>query len=177
MKKSELRGLIKEEIKKIKINSDYVKLISPLDKNLFESYWLLGELLNPDNSYEYTEEKTYFWVFTDNQGYDFFVRMVYQPVSTGEYWEVKMGWLDLEGKEKYLQQKARGIDEQRSNTIAKIFRDEIIPIFINQEHINTLVIKPLDIKRYQFSLRMVNKFIPKELKIEENKPYEILIKI
>lgn len=175
MKKSELRKIIREEISKIKSNSDFNQLSSPTDKNLFESYWLLGELLNPDNSFKYSEEKTNFWVFTDNQGYDFFVRMVFQPVSTGDYWEIKMGWLDLEGQEKYLQQKARGIDEQRSNTIAKIFRDEIIPKFTNQNYSNTLIIKPLDIKRYQFSLRMVTKFTPKELKIKENKPYEILI--
>lgn len=168
MKKSELRNIIKEEINKIQQNSDY-KLLNKKDQNLFESYWLLGELLNPNNSYLYETEMKGYWVFEDEYGYEFFIRMVYQPVKEG-YWEIKMGWVDLPKQERYLKQPAREIDEKRSDTIAKIYRDEIIPFFLEQNFNNKLIINPIDIKRYQFSIRLVKKFTPNNIKIIETKP-------
>jgi hypothetical protein len=174
MKHPELRQLIREEIEKINVDSDYIKL-NIKDQNLFQSYWLLGELLNPINSYNYEEEAKGYWVFIDEHGYDFFVRIVYQPVGEG-YWEVKFGWVDLPNQQKYLRQPAREIDEKRSDTIAKIYRDEVIPFFLNQDFNNNLLIIPLDIKRYQFSLRLAKKFTPNNIEIIEDKPNQIILK-
>lgn len=174
MKHSQLKQLIREELSKVVIDSDYV-VLSPIDQNLFESYWMLGELLNPNNSYEYKELGNGYWVFEDSRGYEYFVRVVHQPVNDG-YFEVKMGWVDLPKQEKYLQQPAREIDEGRSDTIAKIYRDEVIPFFLNQNLNSTLIISPLDIKRYQFSKRLVQKYTPNTISIIEDKPNKILLK-
>ena len=173
MKKSKLKQLIKDEFKKILDYPTYGEL-NLVDKNLFESYWLLGELLNPEYSYPYEQEMNGYWVFKDNRGYEFFIRLVFQPVDKG-YWEVKMGWVDLPSQSKYLRQPAREIDEKRSDTIAKIYRDEIISFFINQDFNNILKVIPLDIKRYQFSIRLVKKFTPDNIEIVENLPNEIIL--
>lgn len=173
MKKPKVRNLIREEILKIIEHPIYNKL-NLIEKNLFESYWLLGELLNPENSYDYKQEMKGYWVFKDNTGYEFFIRLVFQPVNEG-YWEIKMGWEDLPKQSKYLKQPAREIDERRSDTIAKIYKDEIIPFFLDQDFNNVLKILPLDIKRYQFSIRLIKKFTPNNLKITENPPKEITL--
>lgn len=157
------------------LHSIEYKNLNTLDKNLYESYAMLGELLNPDYSYPYDEEGKGYWVFYDDQEFEFFVRMVYQPVEDG-YWEIKMGWGDISKDQKYLRQHAREIDEKRSDTIAKIYKDEIIPFFMSQDFNNKLIIKPLDIKRYQFSIRLIKKFTPSNIKIiEDNKPNEIIL--
>jgi hypothetical protein len=163
---------------KILSDRDYLKLNTFLDKHLFENYALLGELLNPDNAYPYIESNLKgMWVFTDEFGFDYFVRIYYTPSNTAMF-ELKMGWVDLDKQEKYLRQSARGIDERRSDTIAKIYRDEILPFFKKMKELsNTLVIKPNDIKRYQFSIRLVQKFTPNEFEIIEDKPTKITIKI
>jgi hypothetical protein len=98
----------------------------------------------------------------------------------GGYYEIKMGWSDLDGQERYLQQKTRFWDDRRSDTIAKIYRDEIVPAFKKYNGIlsNELIIKPLDIKRYQFSIRLIKKLSPSNFEIDEsNKPKEIIIRI
>ena len=173
MEKPKLKQLIKDELQKILDDHTYGKL-NLVDKNLFESYWLLGELLNPEYSYPYKQEMKGYWVFKDDTGYEFFIRLVFQPVDKG-YWEVKMGWVDLPNQSKYLRQPAREIDEKRSDTIAKIYRDEIIPFFINQDFNNILKVIPLDIIRYQFSIRLVKKFTPDNIEIVENLPNEITL--
>lgn len=169
---------LKDVVDKILIDADYIKLESYIDKNLFESYFILGELLNPDNSYNYKEKMRGYWVFTDNFGYDFFIRIFFQPLEeTESYFEMKMGWEDLEKQQKYLRQPAREIDEKRSDTIAKIYKEELIPFFLDQNLNDSLKILPLDIKRYQFFKRLVDKFTPKDkLEIIENKPTEITLK-
>jgi len=151
------------------------------EQSIFETYALLGELLNPNNAYEYSETNKSFWEFTDDLGFDFFVRFMFTPTGIdGGYYEIKMGWSDLDGQERYLQQKTRFWDDRRSDTIAKIYRDEIVPAFKKYNDIlsNELIIKPLDIKRYQFSIRLIKKLSPSNFEIDEsNKPKEIIIRI
>lgn len=160
-------------LEKIQNDNHYIEL-DDCDKNIFESYVLMGELLNPNNSYKYEQKYKGYFVFEDNQGYNYFVRIVYQPTKE-PYFEIKMGWVDLEGDSKYLKQSEREIDERRSDTIAKIYRDEILPFFISQDKSNVLKIKPLDIKRYQFSIRLVKKFKNDKIEILENQPNEIIL--
>jgi hypothetical protein len=105
------------------------------------------------------------------------VRLLFQPFKGG-YYELKTWWSDESGKKYYDQvpQSSTGKDwDKRSNTVAKIFRDEIIPIFKKQDLSLILKFVPLDKQRYYFSLRMIKKFIPKEWKIIENFPTEIMI--
>ena len=154
---------------------DYQSLNST-DKNLFETYYLLGELLDPNNFYQYKEEKIRnLWTYNDIMENKFFIRLTYTPVQV-PYFELKTGWLD-KGKPRYdLPDNITAKDwDKRSNTVAKIYRDEVLPRFIKQNNVDILKIIPNDIKRYQFSIRLVNKFKNNNIKITENKPKEIII--
>ena len=61
--------------------------------------------------------------------------------------------------------------------MAKIYSEEILPMFLNQTISNELRIYPVyaDIKRYQFSIRMVKKFLNDKIEIIEDKPKMIKI--
>lgn len=175
---------LKDIFNEIVKDRDYQTLNDKLDKNIFESYYILGELLNPNNSYEYKEHETLdgCWYFIDDHSGEFFVRLIYQPILK-PYFEIKMGWLDVEdNSDIYKRSSKREIDDKRSDTIAKIYRDEILNRFLvlsQKLNCKELKIKPLDIKRYQFSIRLISKFTDKNLFIidETNKPKEIVIKI
>lgn len=145
------------------------------DENLFETYLMLGELLNPNNAYEYNVFQGMYY-FRDSSDNPFCARLVYQPTAE-PFWEFKTWWVDnKQAVYDRLPDNTTAQDwDKRSDTIAKIFRDEIIPKFLAQNNSNIMKIKPLDSKRYQFSLRMVKKFTPKELKIIEDFPKNIII--
>lgn len=147
------------------------------DENLFESYALMAELLNPEDSYNYTQIGTGIWRYQDIFENYIFVRIVYQPVSD-PYFEVKTWWIDENNKRIYneIPKSSTAQDwDKRSNTIAKIFRDGIIPLFNKQKLSNALKLIPVTKSRYYFSLRMAEKFIPKEWEIIEDFPKEIKI--
>lgn len=147
------------------------------EENLYDSYILLAELLNPNNAYEYKQVGKGIWQYSDINDNEFFVRIVYQPVSN-PYFEIKTWWADEDGKKQYdnLPRTVTAKDwDKRSDTVAKIFRDEIIPLFDNQDHSNKMIFKPVTESRYYFSLRMIKKFIPKEWNIIENFPKEIVV--
>ncbi len=174
---------LKDIFTNIITDNEYNKLSSEIDRNIFESYYIIGELLNPNNAYEYYNHNTInnMWCFTDDHSGEFFVRLVYQP-TTKPYFEIKMGWLDVDDKNDiYKRSSKREIDSRRSDTVAKIYKNEILKSFIdvsNKLNCNELKIKPLDIKRYQFSIRLINKFTDMNIfDIDEsNKPHEIVIK-
>lgn len=147
------------------------------EENLYDSYILLAELLNPSNSYQYEKDIKGVWKYEDISGNMFYARLVYQPVSN-PYFEVKTWWVDEHGKRQYdnLPNSVTAKDwDKRSDTVAKIFRDEMIPMFEKQKLSNRMIFKPVTESRYYFSLRMIKKFIPKEWKIIENFPKEIVV--
>lgn len=165
-------------IKNIEQDIEYQQLSNHTEQNLFESYTFLGEILNPNDSYQYKLLNKYLWQYTDSNQNDFYVRLIHQPTSP-DYFEIKTFWLGDNNTPiyDYLPQNVSTKDwHKRGNTVAKIYRDEIIPFFNKQNMTNVLKIKPMDIKRYQFSIRMVNKFTPKTLNIIENKPKDITIR-
>lgn len=135
------------------------KSMSWENRNVLESYVIMGEILNPKNSYEYSKQGEGVWTFTDSDGNEYFVRIVYQPTSN-PYMEIKHGWVDEPRYERNIRSE---IDFRRSDTIAKIYEDEIIPFFMKQQLTNLMVLKPLDIKRYKFSERLIQKLTPKDL--------------
>ena len=166
-------------LKQIKHDSDYKSLSHFGDQNLFESYTILGELLDPDNAYPYEQSIKGLWQYVDSSNNNYFVRITYQPTKN-PYYELKTGYFNSDGKPQYdpsVPESSTVKDwDKRSNTMAKIYRDEVIPYFLDQTLTNTLIIKPLEIKRYQFSVRMVDKFTPLDaLQITYNKPQSIII--
>ena len=164
-------------LKEISSSPEYLTL-NTNDKNLYETYILLGELLNPDNSYPYEEKIKGLWEYKDIMDNIYFVRLTYQP-TTQPHFELKTGYYNEHGKPQYdppVPDNSTSKDwNKRSDTVAKIYRDEIIPMFIEQNISNILIIKPLEIKRYQFSVRLIDKFTPNNIQIKYNKPQSIVL--
>ena len=141
--------------------------------NVFESYFLMAELLNPEHAYKYKKENRNLFTFIAKNDIEYFCKIVYQPLEKNPFLEFKLGWLDESGKHHYEKSdNIEYIDEFRSDTIAKIWRDEILPIYKNQDLTDKLVINPLnkDIKRYLFALKMIQKFKEDWFNIIEDKP-------
>lgn len=165
MKLSKFRKILQEELNIFFDNNPY----SLEDELIIESELILCEFLDPDDYYPYEGSKG-FYTYKDINGNDFFVRLVYQPIGSNPFFELKTGWMDDNGKAVYepsippYSPKSSGIDlQKRSNTLAKIFRDEIIPFFIQQDTSNTIIIKPISASRARFSKMLINKFVPKDI--------------
>lgn len=139
--------------------------LSDVDKNVYLSYNILGELLDPDKASPYTERVKHLWVFEDSNNLEYYVRLVYQPLNEEPFFEVKHGWLG-DRSEMYTKRRLDVMDFTKSDTIAAIYRDETIPFFLEQSLTDTMVLKPLDIERYKFSERLVKKLTPQNLKID-----------
>ena len=165
MKYSELKQIIKEEL------DGYFKIYpySELDEWLITEEVMIGELLNPDYAYPYQGEKGYY-EYKDMNDVTFFVRMSYQSIKWDEnnegYMEFKTGWIN-NGKTTYEpsvppnSNKSSAIDkDRRSDTVAKIYRDEILPLFEKQNLTNIMLIKPISTSRMKFAERLVKKFTP-----------------
>ena len=168
MKLNNLKKLIKEELEEyFKTNSYSLK-----DELIIENEIILGELLNPDNSYPYKKVSKGFFTYEDLNGVKFFVRATYTP-EPQNYFEFKTGWFDENEKVNYdpsippVSPNSSAIDwDKRSDTVAKIYRDEILPFFKQQALTNLMVIKPISSSRMKFAERLVKKFTPNEFKID-----------
>lgn len=169
---------ILDELKLDLQKKGYYDNMSIIEENLMDTHVMLAELLNPNNAYEYRQSNiSNMYLFTDMYDNTFFVRLAFQPIGDG-YFEVKSGWLDENQKAQYkkLPVNSSGQDwDTRSDTVAKIYRDEIVPFFEKQTTIDTMVFKPIDLQRYYFSLRMINKFPVDNYTVIENKPTKISI--
>jgi hypothetical protein len=64
--------------------------------------------------------------------------------------------------------------DKRSDTVAKIYRDKILPFFKQQTLTNLMVIKPISSSRMKFAERLVKKFTPEDF-TTEFKDKEIII--
>ena len=167
------------KLTEILLSQDYNELSNDIDKNLYETYVLLGELLNPDNSYPYEEKLKGLWEYNDIMNNTYFVRLFYNATKNPHF-ELKTGYYNKHDKPQYdpsIPDNSTGKDwDKRSDTVAKIYRDKIIPMFLEQDLCNTLIIKPLEIKRYQFSVRLINKFTPTDkINIKYDKPTSIVL--
>jgi hypothetical protein len=163
MKKLELQKLIQKEVKEFFKQNPY----SLEDELILENEIIISELLDPENSYEYEGSKGLYY-YKDANNVKFFVRLTYQPL-TNPYFELKTGWLNKQGKPQYepstppISPNSSAIDlDKRSNTLARIYRDEILPFFKEQELSNKLIIKPISPSRSRFSRMLIDKFTPKQ---------------
>jgi len=177
MKLEKLHDIVKEEIQKYFENRPY----SLKDELLMETDILLGELLNPDNSLSYEKVSKGFYTYEDPNGVKFFVRAAYVP-EPQNYFEFKTGWFDENEKATYEPSVPYGDEKTsiknihfRSDTVAKIYRDEILPFFKQQNLTDTMVIKPISSSRMKFAERLVKKFTPEGFEVEF-KSKEIIIK-
>jgi hypothetical protein len=163
MKAKALQELIKSEIKEFFKSNKY----SLEDELILESEIILSELLDPEDSYEYEGSKGLYY-YRDANNVRFFVRLIYQPLSDPHF-ELKTGWVNKQGKPQYepstppISPDSSAIDlDKRSNTLAKIYRDELLPFFKQQDLSDKIIIKPISPSRSRFSRMLINKFTPKE---------------
>jgi hypothetical protein len=177
MKLDNLKKIVKEELQNHFKNHPY----SLKDEMIITNEVMLGELLNPDNSYSYIDEGKGIWSYKDMNDVKFIVRLTYQPTSN-PYLEFKTGWINSEDKVIYepsippISPNSSAIDwDKRSDTVAKIYRDEILPFFKQQTLTDIMVIKPISSSRMKFAERLVKKFTPKDF-TTEFKDKEIIIK-
>lgn len=162
MKLNEIREIIKQEL------NEYFKIheYSLEDDLIMTNEITLGELLNPEHSYPYYGDKE-LWKYKDMNDVEFFVRLTFQPLSKNPYLEFKTGWINKKGRAQYepsippISPKSSAIDwDRRSDTVAKIYRDELLPYFEKQNLSNMMVIKPISTSRMKFAERLVKKFTP-----------------
>lgn len=162
MKYTDLRQLIKEEISKYFETHIY----SLEDELILENEIWIGELLNPDDAYPYEGSKGYY-TYKDESGDIFFVRLYYIPDVGMEF---KTGWINDKGAAQYepsvpphSKNSSAIYVNKRSDTVAKIYRDEILPFFEKQELTNTMLIRPISTSRMKFAERLVKKFTPTDI--------------
>lgn len=149
-----------------------------IEENLLVTDLLLSELFDPVNAYEYLEYSGIYY-YTDSGGIRFCVRLAYTPVKE-PYWELKSWWVDPKTKKavySYLPDDTTSVDLiRRSDTTAAIFKEKLVPFFQKQTYSNVMKIFPMDSRRFNYSLRLVKKFAPKEWEIIENFPKSIVVK-
>jgi Fe-Mn family superoxide dismutase len=152
---------------------------------LEEEDQLMAEVVNPDGErFEYEESNIKgLYTYKDSRDNLYFARIFYQKTNN-PYFEFKTGWFednDL-SKPKYepqLPPNTTGMDNlKRRNTVAKIYRDEIIPYFKEKSTLsNTLFINPISDLRYTFSKRLVQNYTPENLDIQHDDKDKKYIKI
>lgn len=174
----ELKPILDEIFDEIKRKGQY-DCKDLIDEDLLLTEILLSELLDPSNAYPYKKYGSIYY-YEDDSGVRFCVRNAGMPTTVDPHFELKTWWVDPDTKKavyQYLPPNTSGLTmNRRTDTIEKIFSDEIIPEFEKQNWSDLMMIKPVDSKRYQFSLRMVKKFIPKDWEIIEDFPKKIMIR-
>jgi hypothetical protein len=146
---------------------------------------LMAEVVNPDGErFEYKESNIK-GLFTYKDSYNnlYFARIFYQQTSS-PYFEFKVGWFEDNNlsKPKYepqLPPNVTGMDNlKRRNTIAKIYRDEILPYFKSKSSLsNTLIILPISDLRYTFSKRLIQNYTPDQFEVQYDDKNQKFIKI
>lgn len=174
MKISELARIIKEEI---------TTLIPLSDTQLWEieENVILGELLDANGeTFKYTKTGKGIFTYVDSLDNLFFARINYSAVAK-PFFEFKTGWfLDNDiSKPRYEPSLPQNVTSKdlniRTNTVAKIYHDEVIPYFKTQTLSDILTVRPISQARYQFAIRLVKKYTPKEWQIIEDAPKLITI--
>ena len=180
-----LRKKIQKEIQREILRYRIPRTLNKNDKRHLSDSVYLAELLNPDgNIFKYKKYKEGVWDYFDSKKNLFFVNLQRFSLQGFEktWYEFKTGWYNNNNHNDprfspSLPPITTGMDMmKRTNTIAKIYRDEILPFFEKDDESNLMTILPIDIQRYQFAIRLVKKLTPKQFKVVEKYPDVILVK-
>ena len=119
------------------------------------------ELANPDFAYKYTEDLPNVWTFNDR--FENLIEVSFDPSS--KYVESYYIMRDLSGNpvKVYDYERNReaidpnsfqgGSDENRSDTICKILRDEILPKYLIENRPSIIKLHPLNDYRYKIFMK------------------------
>lgn len=169
-----------ELLEQIRSEIDYPKDQDWSEQNLYETYALVAELLDASNAYEYKNYGKGIWTYKDASGIDYYIRLAFVPSPQNQgYLELKTYWLDEKGRPMYtdIAQNSSTMDlNKRSDTTAKVFRDEIIPFFQKQTITSELRILPIDKIRHRLSSIMVTRYLPKTYEVLKTDKYISIFK-
>lgn len=169
-------------LKKIQNDKEYPSNKSWHEQNLYENYEIVSELLDANNAYEYEKVGRATWKYEDVMKQDFYVRINYIPDigdKDSSYLEFKTYWTNDDGKPMHSDFNGKSTSQdlnRRSDTVSKIYRDEVIPFFKNQDLTTELRVIPVDSIRYRLFKMMVKKYTPTYMKIEYLDSYMKIIK-
>ena len=145
---------------------------------------LMDEVVNPEgDKFEYKQIEKGLFTYKDSLDNLYFIRMTYQPTDS-PYFEIKIGWFEDNNlsKPKYepnLPSNSTSLDNiKRRNTVAKIYRDEILPLFLQSSKLsNKLIVKPISNSIFIFSQRLIQNNTPEEFNITTDKDNIIITPI
>ena len=169
-------------LKQITEEAGYPKDKSWEKQNLYETYAIISELLDANNAYEYEKVGRATWKYEDITKQDFYVRINYIPDigdKNSRYLEFKTYWTNEDGKPMHSDFNGKSTSQdlnRRSDTVSKIYRDEVIPFFKNQDLTTELRVMPVDSVRYRLFKMMVKKYTPISMRIEYLDNYMKIIK-
>jgi hypothetical protein len=106
------------------LDSATYKLASLKDQILFETYVLIGENVDLQNTYMYSNLGKSIWTFEDREGFKHTLKLNYNPGVANKELTVKIFW-EKDGKPSY--DKPPATDSKVFNTHLKILIDEILP--------------------------------------------------
>lgn len=133
------------------------------------------EVVNPDGEiFDYTSTNIKgLYTYKDSKDNLYFARISYYAAKQ-PYFEFKVGWfkdndLSKSTYEPALPQEGTSMDNiKRRNTVAKIYRDEILPFYKEKASKDIpLIINPISNSRYIFSQRLVKNYTPSEYTVTE----------
>lgn len=169
-------------LNQIKLESQYPKAESWEKQDLYETYAILSEFLDAENAFDYLKVGKTTWEYEDSLKNSFYVKLTFVPKfsnSEEPYLELKSYWINDRGKPMYsdFNGKSSSIDlQKKSDTTAKIFRDEVLPFFDHQNIAKQLRIIPVDPIRYRLSKIMVKKYLSSNYDVDFEAKYILVRK-
>ena len=166
-----------ELLKQIRSESNYPKEGDWSLQDVYETYALLSEFLDSTNAYEYNQSGKTTWSYKDALNNEFYIKLAYIPglqQNDVGYLELKTFWTDESDIPQYTDFNGNTTNkdlQKRSDTVAKVYHDEVIPFFQSQNLTKELRIIPVNDVRYRLSQMMVKKYTPEDYRIQYFKNY------
>jgi hypothetical protein len=161
-----------QELSNLQSESSFT-LSNILEKILLESYTLIGENIDIDNTYDYKKEGSSIWSFIDKNNIKHYTKVNYNPGVKDKQITIKFFWVEEDNKPRY--DKPPYTDEKVFNTHLKIFITEILPLMKSYEDhfgIDYITLDPTDEIRYRLYRIALNSILNKseyEMKEDEKK--------
>ena len=112
-----------------------------------------------------------------SDGIKFYVELIFRNkvISELSHYEFQTSWLGDHGIE-FEDPPKSSESNKRSNTVALIFRDEIVPYFMSQSNTNRRVVEPTNSVRKRYFKMLVNNFVGSNVKVFDDHNEIVLIK-
>jgi len=151
------------------VNTEDYSLLGILDKILVETYALISENIDINNSYEYHSQGSSIWYFYDSRSIKHTEEINYNPGVSSKEITVKLFWED-DDKPSY--EKPPYTDEKVFNTYLKILLHEVLPIMDKYKDtfsVDKITLDPTDEVRYRLYRTSLNQLLrDSDYKVQED---------